>query len=53
VRSGPEITERELRYGQGENNGFEAHKWPFVRELYRRTEEEAGRYGEKRDKTKL
>jgi len=42
-----------VRYGQGENNEFQAHKLPYVTEVYRRAEEEAVGYGEKGAKTKL
>jgi len=42
-----------VRYGQGENNEFQAQKLSYVTEVYRRPEEEAVRYGEKRAKTKL
>lgn len=33
-------------------NEFQAHKWTYVRDVYRRAEKEAVRYGEKRNKTK-
>jgi hypothetical protein len=42
-----------VRYGQGENNEFQAHKLPYVIEVYRRAEEEAVRYSGKGAETKL
>jgi hypothetical protein len=42
-----------VRYGEGENNEFQAHSLPYVTGVYRGAEEEAVRYGEKRAKTKL
>jgi hypothetical protein len=31
-----------VRYGQGENNEFQKHKWPYVRQVYRRAERMEG-----------